>query len=451
MLIYYEILFWGEVMGNKTVYLAISSDIIHAGIINIIDEAAGYGDVIVGVLTDEAIATYKRLPILDYETRKALLSSFKNVSRVVEQSTVSYRGNILAIRPDYVIHGDDWQMGVQSNIRKEVIELLSEYGGELIEVPYTTGVTGTELDNRLRPLINTPDYRRAKLRRLLKLKPYIRVMEASNGLSGLIVENARCVDSSNAKVKEYDAMWVSSLCDSSFKGKPDIELVDFTSRINTINDIMEVTTKPIILDGDTGGKVEHFVYNVKTLERIGVSAVIIEDKTGLKQNSLYGTDAKQVLDDPHAFAAKIKAGKQSQITNDFMIIARLESLIAGMGIDDAMMRARIYINEGGADAVMIHSRNKDGAEIKDFLQLFKAEFPDVPVVLVPTSYNHVYEEELCSWGANIIIHANHLLRSAYRAMKQTADTILECGRSKEVDDEIISIKEVLSLIPGGKQ
>ena len=436
---------------SKTAYVAIASDIIHSGHMNVIEEAAKYGDVIIGLLTDEAIATYKRLPVLDYETRKRVFENLKQVKKVVKQDTLSYKTNIEELKPDYIVHGDDWQTGIQSNIRQEAIELLKEYGGELIEVPFTKGVSGSDVDEKLRPIMNTPDIRRAKLRRLLKLKPYIRVMEASNGLSGLIVENAKYVDEKTNQVKEYDAMWVSSLCDSSFKGKPDIELVDFTSRINTINDIMEVTTKPIILDGDTGGKVEHFVYNVKTLERIGVSAVIVEDKTGLKQNSLYGTDAKQVLDDPHAFAAKIKAGKQAQVTRDFMIIARLESLIAGMGMEDAMMRARIYIEEGGADAVMIHSRLKDGAEIKEFLSRFRAEYPDVPVVLVPTSYNHVPEDELCEWGANIIIHANHLLRSAYRAMKHTADTILECGRSKEVDDEIISIKEVLSLIPGGKQ
>ena len=436
---------------KKTAYVAIASDIIHSGHMNVIEEAAKYGDVLIGLLTDEAIATYKRLPILDYETRERIFRNLKQVTKVVKQDTLSYKKNLLEYKPDYVVHGDNWQTGIQSNVRAEAIEVLSGYGGELVEVPYTEGISGTEIDDKLRPVLNTPDIRRAKLRRLLKLKPYIRVMEASNGLSGLIVENARYEDSANMMVKEYDAMWVSSLCDSSFKGKPDIELVDFTSRINTINDIMEVTTKPIILDGDTGGKIEHFVYNVKTLERIGVSAVILEDKTGLKQNSLYGTDAKQVLDDPHTFAAKIKAGKQAQVTRDFMIIARLESLIAGMGMEDAMMRARIYINEGGADGIMIHSRLRDGEEIRGFLKQFRAEFPDVPVVLVPTSYNHVLEEELCDWGANVIIHANHMLRSAYRAMKHTADRILECGRSKEMDDEIISIKEVLSLIPGGKQ
>ncbi len=432
---------------RKTVYIAVSADIIHNGHINVINEGAKLGDVIIGVLTDEAIATYKRLPLLDYDTRVNILSHIKGVVRTVRQDTLSYAANIKALKPDYVVHGDDWKSGVQSNVRREVIELLREYGGELVEIPYISGNSTEALEQSLTAIHNTPDIRRAKLRRMLRLKPWVRVMEASNGLSGLIVEHTRIEDPDTATVREYDAMWVSSLCDSTFKGKPDIELVDLTSRINTINEIMEVTTKPIILDGDTGGKPEHFSYNVRTLERLGVSAVIIEDKTGLKQNSLFGTEATQTLDDPHEFAAKIHVGKQAQQTRDFMIFARLESLIAGAGIDDAMMRAKIYLEEGGADGIMIHSREKDGSEIFEFLRRFRAYSPDVPVILVPTSYNQFTEEELHAAGANIIIYANHLLRSAYPAMVHTATKILECSRSKEVDDDCISIKEVLSILP----
>jgi len=429
---------------QKTAYVAIASDIIHHGHIKVIEEAAKYGEVIIGLLTDEAIATYKRIPILDYEVRKKVFENFKQVKKVVKQEELSYSKNLKALKPDYVVHGNDWMSGIQSQVRAEVIEILDSYGGTLIEIPYTKGVSGSEIDETLRPILNTPDVRRAKLKKMLKLKPYVRAIEASNGLSGLIAEHVKV--ETDLQVKEFDAMWVSSLCDSTFKGKPDIELVDLTSRINTINEIIEVTTKPIILDGDTGGKIEHFVYTVKTLERLGVSAVIIEDKTGLKQNSLFGTDAVQTLDDPHEFARKINAGKQSQITRDFMIIARLESLIAGMGIEDALSRAKIYIEEGGADGIMIHSREKDGSEIKEFLARFREYYPDIPVVLVPTSYNYFTEKELCDMGADIIIHANHLLRSAYPAMMKTAVKILECGRSKEVDDEIMSIKEVLTLI-----
>lgn len=438
-------------MTHKSVYIAISTDVLHGGHLNVVEQGAKLGDVTIGLLTDEAIATYKRPPILDFDTRRALLASMRDVHEVVAQETLSYADNLRRLKPDYVVHGDDWTTGAQATIRSEVIDILSGYGGELVEVPYTKGVSGTDLEALLRPAMNTTEMRRAKLRKLLKLKPWLRAMEASNGLSALIVENVKVdatgADADHMAVREYDAMWVSSLCDSTFKGKPDIELVDLTSRLRTIHDIMEVSTKPIIVDGDTGGRIEHFVHTVRTLERVGVSAVIVEDKTGLKQNSLFGTDAVQTLDDPHEFAAKINAGKQAQTTDDFMIIARLESLIAGVGIDDALMRAKIYIEEGGADGIMVHSRHKDGAEIKEFLARFRAEWPDIPVVLVPTSYNHIPESELADLGANIVIHANHLLRSAYPAMYDTALKILQNGRSKEVDDQIMSIKEVLRLIP----
>ncbi len=436
----------------KKVYIAMSADIIHSGHISIINEGAKLGEVYIGLLTDEAIASYKRLPILDYESRKKIFENIKGVREVIPQKTLDYTDNLMALKPDYVVHGDDWRSGVQRNVRQKVIDTLKIWGGELIEIPYTKDVSCTGLEKTVRELQNTPDSRRAKLKRMLTVKPYVTVMEASNGLTGLLVENTKVIDEEKGTSNEFDCMWVSSLCDSSFKGKPDIELVDLTSRLNTIEQIMEVTTKPIILDGDTGGKVEHFTYNVKTLERLGVSAIIIEDKTGLKQNSLFGTDAKQVLDDPHEFAHKIKAGKSAQVTKDFLIFARIEALIAGYGVEEAMKRAKIYIEEGGADGIVIHSKEKDGSEIKEFLRQFREYSKDIPVVLIPTSYNQFTEEELHAWGGTIIIYANHFLRSAYPAMKKCAESILTHHRSLEAsNDYCISIKEVLALIPGTKQ
>ena len=432
---------------SKTAYVAVASSIVHRGVLNVISRAAELGEVIVGLMTDEAIASYKRLPLLSYESREQVYANLRGVSRVVRQDTLSYRDNLLMLKPDYVVHGDDWREGPQTSIRQEVIELLSQWGGKLVEVPYTRGVSATTLEAQLREFRSSPDSRRGSLRKLLKLKPCLSFIEASNGLNGLVVEHASYTDPETGRVRTFDGMWVSSLCDSTLKGKPDIELVDFTSRVNTIEEIMEVTTKPIILDGDTGGKTEWFTHNVKTLERIGVSAVIIEDKTGLKQNSLFGTDRVQKQDDPHAFAAKIAAGKRAQRTQDFMIIARIESLIAGAGLEDALDRARIYVTEGGADAIMIHSKEKTGEDIAAFLSSFKREFPDIPVVLVPTTYNHLTEEELASMGASIVIHANHLLRASYLAMRDVANCILEHGRSKEADAMCLPIKEVLTLIP----
>jgi phosphoenolpyruvate phosphomutase len=437
-------------MKTRTVYIAVSTDLIHNGHINIIEEGAKYGEVIIGLLTDDAIATYKRAPILDYAAREKIFNSIKNVSRVVKQKTLDYTQNLRVIKPDYVLHGDDWKTGIQSLIREKVAESLKEWGGELIEIPYTKGVSGTEIGNDYRQIVNTPDYRRASLKKMIEVKPYVTALEASNGLSGLIVENTKIEDEKAGVTKEFDAMWLSSLCDSSFKGKPDIELVDVTSRINTLNEIMEVTTKPIIVDGDTGGKVEHFVYNVKTLERLGVSAVIIEDKTGLKKNSLFGTEVRQDFAHPEEFASKITAGKAAQATKEFMIIARLESLIAGNGVEDALNRAKIYI-AAGSDGVMIHSKEKDGKDIFQFIKKFREFSKDIPIVVVPTTYNQFTEKELCEKGANVIIYANHLLRSAYPAMVNTAKSILKNSRSKEaVDQYCMPIKEVLELISGSK-
>lgn len=437
-------------MDRKKAYVGIGADILHAGHIRVIQEAAKYGEVIIGLLTDEAIASYKRVPIFDYNVRYQVFSNIKDVSLVVKQETLDYTDNLKKIKPDYVIHGDDWREGAQKLIREKVIEVLNEWGGKLIEIPYSKDMLSSSQAHQLKTQeLRSPDYRRSLLKRMINLKPFIRVLEASNGLTGLIVENTKVLNQETSLYKEFDAMWISSLCDSTFKGKPDIELVDLTSRLNTINEIMEVTTKPIILDGDTGGKEEHFVFNVKTLERIGVSAIIIEDKTGLKKNSLFGTDVIQTLEDPYVFASKIKAGKQALMTRDFLIFARLESLIAGFDVAHALERAKLYV-EAGADGVMIHSKEKDGSDILKFMKAFRMYSKTIPIIVVPTSYNHYTEEQLNAFGANIIIHANHLLRSAYPAMVKTAQSILEHGRSKEADQYCMPIKEVLKLIPGGE-
>ena len=401
----------------------------------------------IGLLTDKAIASYKRIPLLDYNQRKIIIENISGVKEVIPQEELDYTKNLEKIKPDYVIHGDDWKEGIQKNIREKVIETIKNWHGELIEIPYTKGVSGSLLDEEIKKIGTTPEVRLKKLRKLIELKPYVRVIEATNGLSGLIVENTKI--EKDGEVREFDAMWISSLCDSTLKGKPDIELVDLTSRINTINEIMEVTTKPIILDGDTGGLTEHFVYNVRTLERLGVSAIIIEDKIGLKKNSLFGTDVKQTQDDPDHFAEKINAGKKAQVTKDFMIIARIESLILKAGVEDAINRAKTYIN-AGADGIMIHSKEKDPSEILDFCKNYKELDIKVPLIVVPTTYNSLTEDELADCGANVIIYANHLLRSAYPAMKKTAETILENKRSLEAEQYCISIKEILTLIPGGK-
>lgn len=431
----------------EKVYLAISADIIHAGHINIISKAHELGEVYVGILTDEAIAEYKRYPLMGLEERKSIISSLKNVDYVLTQTSVDYEENLRSIKPDYVVHGDDWRTGIQSVVRQKVIEVISEWGGKLVEIPYTKAVSIEKYRDLIARDGVLPENRRARLKQLLNVKPIVRTLEAHNGLTGLIVENTRV--KRNNKIESFDAMWVSSLCDSTAKGKPDIELVDMSSRLDTINQIMEVTTKPIILDGDTGGLIEHFVFNVKTLERIGVSAIIIEDKTGLKKNSLFGNDVAQQQDSIEHFSEKITAGKQAQQTKDFMIIARCESLILDKGMEDALTRTQAYVN-AGADGIMIHSRKKDPSEIFEFCDKFKLLCPNVPIIVVPSSFNCVYEKDFIEHGVRVVIYANHLIRSAFPAMQKTATSILENSRCLEASDNCLSIKEIITLIPGAE-
>lgn len=429
---------------KPVVYVAMSVDLVHPGHLNIIGKAAELGEVTIGLLTDQAIASYKRLPFLSYEQRKVVVENIKGVSQVVPQQTLDYVPNLRTYRPDYVVHGDDWRTGVQRDVRERVIETLKEWGGRLVEVPYTRGISGTQLHESLREVGTTPDIRRRRLRRLLDAKSLVRVLEAHNGLTGLIVERVNVDD--HGTVKEFDGIWLSSLTDSVAKGRPDIEYVDITSRIHTVQELLEVTTKPLVFDGDSGGPPEHFVYTVRTLERLGVSAIIIEDKIGLKRNSLYGTGAGQVQDTIENFCRKIAAGKQAQLTDEFMVIGRIESLVLGQGLEDALRRARAYI-EAGADGIMIHSRQREPREVLEFCAAYRTLEARVPLVAVPSSYNAIRESDLIEHGVNIVIYANHLLRSAYPAMLATATEILRNGRSLECDADILPIGDVLKLIP----
>jgi len=429
-------------VSNKIVYVGMSADLVHPGHMNILKEAAKLGKVVVGLLTDRAIASYKRLPYMTYDQRKEVIENIKGVVEVVAQDTLDYRSNLERIRPDLVVHGDDWRGGVQFKARQQVIDTLLKWGGELIEIPYTVGISSTQLNQSLLEVGTTPDIRRNRLRRLLETKPFVRIMESHNALSGLIVESVKGKNS-----EEYDGMWSSSLTDSTSKGKPDIEAVDLSTRLNTINEIFEVTTKPMVYDADTGGISEHFVFTVRTLERTGVSAVIIEDKRGLKKNSLFGNDVDQTQETIENFCQKIEAGKRAQITEDFMIIARIESLILEAGMDDALARAEAYIN-AGADGIMIHSRQKKPDEVLHFCERLREINDRVPIVVVPTSYNQITAKELCDAGVNMVIYANHMLRSAYPGMMNVATSILDNDRSFEAEKDLLSIKNILDLIPG---
>lgn len=429
---------------SRTVYMCFSTDIIHGGHIAIIKKAQKLGKLIIGVLSDEAVASYKRMPLVPASERKVMFENIAGVYKVVDQNSLSYRENLLKYRPTIVVHGDDWVNGFQRPIRDEVTSILASYGGKLIEYPYSNDPKYIEIDARTRADLAMPDIRRGRLKRMLEIKGFVTAMEAHDGLTGLIVENT--IVHQDGGAHQFDAMWVSSLCDSTAKGKPDIELVDMTSRFRTIEDITEVTTKPIIFDGDTGGKTEHFAYTVRSLERLGVSMVIIEDKTGLKKNSLFGTEVKQTQDSIENFCEKIRAGKKAQRTREFMICARIESLILEQGMEDALKRAFAFVG-AGADAIMIHSRKKDPSEIQEFIEKFREKDQSTPIVLVPTSFNSVKEEEWKERGANIIIYANQLMRAEVLAMQKAALTILENHRAEECDKMIMPFKDIIRLIP----
>ena len=430
---------------SKKVYIAMSADLIHQGHVNIIAEGHKLGKVIIGLLTDEAIASYKRLPLIAFNERKIIVENLKGVEKVVPQTTLDYVPNLKELKPDYVVHGDDWKTGVQKEVRQRVLDTLAEWGGELVEPKYTEGVSSTDLIAAVKAQGITPGKRMKTLRRLIAVKPIVRILEAHNGLTGLIVEKTS-IEKDGRKL-EFDGIWESSLTDSTAKGKPDTELVDFSSRFSTIEEILEVTTKPIIVDGDTGGRIDHFKFRVKTLERLGVSAIIIEDKIGDKRNSLFGTTVPQQQDSIEHFSQKIHEGKQSQITTDFMIIARVESLILKKGMADALKRTEAYI-AAGADGIMIHSKEKDGKEIIEFCEKFQKFETKVPLIVVPSTYAHMTESELQDLGINVIIYANHLLRSAYPSMIKAAQSILENRRAKEASEEYcMSIKDIITLIP----
>ena len=424
--------------------MCFSTDIIHGGHISIIRRAQELGQLIIGVLSDEVVGTYKRFPLIPASERKTMLESISGVYKVVYQNTLSYRDNLEQLKPDYVVHGDDWLTGFQKPLRDEVVSILSAYGGQVVEFPYSQDEKYKEIEARQRSDLSMPDIRRGRLKKMLSIKGLVTAMEAHDGLTGIVVEKTVVYQDGGAH--QFDAMWVSSLCDSTAKGKPDIELVDMTSRFRTIEDITEVTTKPIIFDGDTGGRTEHFVYTVRSLERLGVSMVIIEDKTGLKKNSLFGTEVEQTQDSIENFSEKIKAGKKAQRTSDFMICARIESLILERGMDDALTRAFAFV-EAGADAIMIHSRKKDPSEIKEFIEKFRTKDKTTPIVLVPTSFNSVYEEEWKKLGANIIIYANQLMRAEVPAIQKAATIILENHRAEECDKILMPFKDIIRLIP----
>ncbi len=430
-------------MEEKLVYTCFCTDVLHEGHFNILRESKKLGRVVVGILCDSEMLRYNRFPTKTTEERVKMVEELQGIEKVIVQDKIMYDDIVKTLHPDYIVHGSNWTDPGMEVIRENILALLKKYGGELIEIPYTSNATVRKIDRQMVEKLAMPEFRRGRLKKLLKLVPIVKAIEVHSGLTGLIAEKTVVAD--RESVDQFEAMWISSLCDSTDKGKPDIELVDMTSRFRTINDVMEVTTKPIIFDGDTGGMTEHFGYTVRSLERMGVSAIIIEDKTGLKKNSLFGTEVVQTQDSIENFCMKIAEGKRAQLSEDFMIIARIESLILERGMEDALQRAFAF-RDAGADGIMIHSRKKSPAEIIEFCDKFRAVDTLTPIVVVPTSFCSITEQELIQHGVNIVIYANQLMRAAVPAMRATAEEILRYHRAEEVEKRLMPFKEIITLI-----
>ena len=427
---------------KKLVYVGLSADILHEGHINILKTAKKFGTVIVGLLTDQAIASYKNIPHLSFKQREIVLKNIIYVTKVIPQKTLDYTNNLNLIRPDFVVHGDDWKNGVQKKVRLKVIKSLKKWGGKLIEPKYTKNISSTLIKKKFSELVS-PENRVSRLKRLIYSKDIVKILESHNSLTGLIIENLKL--KKNKKDTEFDGMWSSSLTDSATKGKPDNSSVDFSSRISSLNEMMDVTSKPLVFDADNGGQLEHLPFLVRSLERSGASAIIMEDKIGLKKNSLFKNQIGTKQDKPEIFAKKIKKICNSRQSKDFMVIARIESFILGKGLNDALKRAEIY-SKAGADAILIHSKEKTPNEIFTFAKKFKKSKNFIPLVSVPSTYSKVYEKDLIKYGFKLVIYANQLLRAAYPAMENAAKTILEKNRAFEIDKKIIPIKEIINLI-----
>ena len=432
-------------MKNKTVYVPLAVDLLHSVHISILKKAKRYGKVIVGLMTDKAISEYKQLPILDYNERFKILSGVKFIDEIVEQKNWDYSENIKKYKPDYFIHGDDWKKGIQKNQRKKVIKTLKRYRGKLIEISFSKNISSSEIKEKIINYVSNSNNKVSRLKQMMKAKNLVKILESHNSLTGLIIENLK-IKKKKINV-EFDGMWSSSLTDSATKGLPDNSSLSFSARISSLNDMMDVTTKPLVFDADNGGQLEHLPYLVRSLERSGVSAIIMEDKVGLKKNSLFKNQSGTKQDKPEHFAKKIKIISNSRKNKDFMVIARIESFILGKGLKDALKRAEIY-SKAGANAILIHSKETTPKEIFSFAREFRKSKNFIPLVSVPSTYSKTYEKDLIKNGFKLVIYANQLLRAAYPAMLNTAKDILVNSRSfdAEKSNKIIPISEIISLV-----
>jgi phosphoenolpyruvate phosphomutase len=430
---------------QKTVFVVMSAEIFHPGHLNIIKVARDLGEVTVGLATDRFNARYKRLTLMSYEDRKAIVENINGVKNVIAQDTLDLAPILRELRPDYFVHGDDWKFGPLKAVRQQVLEVMQEWGGVLVEPPYTEGISSTKLNAAWRSIGATPETRIRHFRRMLEFQPVVRLLEVHNSLSGIIIE--RTLVEGNERDKEFDGMWYSDLTDSLAKGKPNSSFVDLTSRINTIHGILESTTKPLIVEAGNGGITEHFVSTVKTLERLGVSAVVIADKVGYEGAVFSLNGNEPVQEDVNDFARKIASGKKTQVNKDFSIITQINSLVMHEDVENALRRARVYI-EAGVDALMIHSNVETLTDFFEFCRSYRNLEDKVPLLAAIPARSSLDEDQLISAGVQFIVYPDQLLRAAYTSMLNAAKTLLIQARASDVDELYAPISEICDFVPG---
>ncbi len=409
---------------DKTVYVGMSADLVHPGHINLLREAASLGRVTVGLLTDRAISSYKRMPFLTFEQRRAVIEHIAFVTAVVPQDTLDYTDNLRLLRPDFVVHGDDWRNGVQAQTRRRVLDVLREWGGTLVEPPYTEGISSTALRMAAMDIGFAPGVRQRRLRRMLDCKPLVRVMQAHDGLSAHIVD--RLEETTQGAPREYDAIWVDSLAGAPIRGKPDPLPFDLSSRLVTLHEILDATTKPLICNAGGAGHAAGVTAAVRTLERIGVSAIVIDTEVTDRRAVPAMAASAPPQDDMAAFIREIAAARDARVTPDFMIIARINDRTRDCGADRMMARAAAGV-DAGADAVMCDSDpvNPDG--IFDLCRRYRRLMNGHPLLVGLSGTEGLQEHDLASAGASMVVYTDTLLRAAREAMISAASQVLSCG------------------------
>jgi len=422
---------------EKTVYVGMVGDMLHVGHINILKTAARLGRVTVGVLTDRAVVGYKRLPLLAFEDRVRVVESIADVAAVVPQKTLSYVENLRALRPDYVVHGDDWRYGDQvSRARAEVIATLGEWGGELVEVAYTKGISSTAIHRSGAADALFSGTRQGRLRRLLAAKPTLRIVEAHSGLSAKIAAEVRGPDGATG----FDAVWQSGLTDAIHRGKSDGGAVDRGRRLQAVEEILDAGPLPLIYDGRAAGRPETVFDLTRALDKAGVSALCLGDRSDPDRTGPEMSPAETV--------AQIEAVRAACPTGAVMAISRIVVAAPGNGGSGALDRAldrALALLEAGSDAVMFDSAADTAEPILDIAARLRRQRRDVPLFAAQSDRWGAPIHRFENAGIDAVVYETHLLRATVAPMRRAATALLAEGTGPAPD--LTPLPELRGLFP----